>query len=111
MRQNSEKIAMKRSVLVLSTMGLLWSTFAYARYAEPQHGKEILQKLCARCHAVGRTGAIFCAKPHSTPRPAATPGRQAEAEQFGSTPNVPHGTPAIEVPLALDLTNATPAVP
>ena len=57
MRQNSEKPAMKRSLLVLSTIGLLWSTFAHARYEEPQHGKEILQKLCARCHSVGRTGA------------------------------------------------------
>ena len=56
MRQNSVT-AMNRSLLVLSTIGLLWSTFAHARYAEPQHGKEILQKLCAQCHAVGRTGA------------------------------------------------------
>jgi hypothetical protein len=57
MRQNSGKTPIKRSLLVLSTIGLSWSTFSYARYAEPQHGKEILQKLCARCHAVGRTGA------------------------------------------------------
>ena len=57
MRQNSGKAAMKRSLLVLSTIALLWSTFAHARYAERQHGKEMLQKLCARCHAVGRTGA------------------------------------------------------
>ena len=57
MRQNSGKTAMKRSLLVLSTIGLLWSTFAHARYEEQRHGKEMLQKLCARCHSVGRTGA------------------------------------------------------
>jgi cytochrome c553 len=51
-----EKTAMKRSLLALSTIALLWSTFAHARYAEQQHGKEMLQKLCARCHSVGRTG-------------------------------------------------------
>ena len=48
---------MKRSLLVLSIIALLWSTYAHARYAEWQHGKELLQKLCARCHSVGRTGA------------------------------------------------------
>lgn len=47
---------MKRSLLVL-TIGLLWSTFADARYEEQRNGKEMLQKLCARCHSVGRTGA------------------------------------------------------
>ena len=47
---------MKRSLLVL-TIGLLWSTFAHARYAERQHGKEMSQKLCGGCHSVGRTGA------------------------------------------------------
>jgi mono/diheme cytochrome c family protein len=57
MRQNNGKTAVKRSLLVLPTIVLLWSTFTHARYAEPQHGKELLQKLCARCHSVGRTGA------------------------------------------------------
>jgi len=52
-----EKTAMKRSLLIISTMGLLWSTCAYALDEEQQHGKELLQKLCARCHSVGRTGA------------------------------------------------------
>jgi mono/diheme cytochrome c family protein len=48
---------MKRSLAVL-TIGLLWSSFAHARADEEQRqGKEILQKLCARCHSVGRTGA------------------------------------------------------
>jgi len=58
MQQNSRKPAMKQSLLVLSTIGLLWSTLAYAaRYEEQRQGKEMLQKLCARCHSVGRTGA------------------------------------------------------
>jgi mono/diheme cytochrome c family protein len=48
---------MKRSLLIISTMGLLWSTCSYALDEEQQHGKELLQKLCARCHSVGRTGA------------------------------------------------------
>ena len=49
---------MKRSLLVLSTtITLLWSTFAHARAEEQRQGKEMLQKLCARCHSVGRTGA------------------------------------------------------
>jgi hypothetical protein len=51
-----QKTAMKRSLLVLSTMALWCSNFAYARYAERQHGKEMLQKLCGGCHSVGRTG-------------------------------------------------------
>ena len=58
MQQNSGNPAMKQSLLVLSTIGLLWSTLAYAaRYEEQRQGKEMLQKLCARCHSVGRTGA------------------------------------------------------
>jgi hypothetical protein len=52
-----EKTAMKRSLLALSTIVVLWTTFAHARYVERQHGKEMLQKLCAGCHSVGRTGA------------------------------------------------------
>jgi len=47
---------MKHTLLVL-TIALLWSTFAHARVHEPQTGREMLQQLCARCHAVGRTGS------------------------------------------------------
>ena len=57
MRQNSGTTSMMRSLLILSTIGLGSSTFAHARYEEQRHGKEMLQKLCARCHSVGRTGA------------------------------------------------------
>ena len=46
---------MKRSLLFL-TLGLLWSTFAHGRAEEQRNGKEMLQKLCARCHSIGRTG-------------------------------------------------------
>ena len=55
--RSARKTPMKRSLLVLSTIALLWSTFAHARYEEQRHGKEMLQELCARCHSVGRTGA------------------------------------------------------
>lgn len=49
---------MSRFLLVLSTtMALLWSNFAHARFEEHRQGKEMLQKLCARCHSIGRTGA------------------------------------------------------
>jgi mono/diheme cytochrome c family protein len=48
---------MKRSVLLLSAIAVLWSTFAHARADEQRQGKAMLQKLCADCHAVGRTGA------------------------------------------------------
>ena len=56
MRHKDRKTAVTRFLFVL-TIGLLWSTFAYARAEEQRNGKEMLQKLCARCHAVGRTGA------------------------------------------------------
>jgi len=54
---NIGKTAMKPSLLVL-IIGLSWSTFADGRVDEEQrNGKEMLQKMCARCHAVGKTGA------------------------------------------------------
>ena len=56
MRHKDRKTAVTRFLFVL-TIGLLWSTFAYARAEEQRNGKEMLQKLCARCHAVGKTGA------------------------------------------------------
>jgi mono/diheme cytochrome c family protein len=49
---------MKRSLLVLSTtITLVWSAFAHARVEEQRQGKEMLQKLCSRCHSIGKTGA------------------------------------------------------
>jgi len=49
---------MKPFLLMLSaTIALLWSTVANARAEEQREGKEMLQKLCARCHSIGRTGA------------------------------------------------------
>ena len=48
---------MMRCLLLLSTLGIWSSTCAHARGEEQQHRKELLQKLCARCHTVGRTGA------------------------------------------------------
>jgi mono/diheme cytochrome c family protein len=47
---------MKRSLLVM-IISLLWSTLAHGRIDEEHRdGKEMLQKMCARCHAVGKTG-------------------------------------------------------
>jgi len=48
---------MMRCLLILSTIGLGSSTCAHARDEEQQHGKELGEQLCARCHSVGRTGA------------------------------------------------------
>ncbi|HEV2153910.1 c-type cytochrome [Bradyrhizobium sp.] len=48
---------MMRCLLILSTIALWSSTGAHALDEEYRHGKELLQKMCARCHAVGRTGA------------------------------------------------------
>ncbi len=36
---------------------LLWSTGCHALDAEQQHGEALLQKMCARCHAVGTSGS------------------------------------------------------
>ena len=47
---------MQRYLPVL-TAALLWSTFAHARAEEQRDGKQMLQQLCARCHAIGKTGA------------------------------------------------------
>ena len=47
---------MQRYLPVL-TAALLWSSFAHARAEEQRDGKQMLQQLCARCHAIGKTGA------------------------------------------------------
>jgi mono/diheme cytochrome c family protein len=43
--------------LALAMLSLAWSTPGHALDAEQQHGEELLQKMCARCHAVGTAGA------------------------------------------------------
>lgn len=48
---------MIRRSLILSTIVLWPCTAALALDEEQQHGKELLQRMCARCHSVGRTGA------------------------------------------------------
>jgi mono/diheme cytochrome c family protein len=47
---------MNRCLLVL-TIGLLWCNLAHARAHEQRSGREMLQQLCARCHAIGRSGS------------------------------------------------------
>lgn len=53
--QNSGKTAMTRSLLLLTIFLFLNST-SQARAGEERHGKEMLQKLCAGCHSIGRNG-------------------------------------------------------
>ena len=48
---------MKRFAPLLFAIGLLWSSSAVALDDEQQHGEALLQKMCARCHAVGPAGA------------------------------------------------------
>ncbi len=48
-------------------LAVAWSSAAHALDAEQQHGKELLETLCASCHAVGETG--------SSPHPYAPPFR------------------------------------
>jgi mono/diheme cytochrome c family protein len=48
---------MKTFAPALLMIGLVWSSSAHALDAEQQRGQALLQKMCARCHAVGTTGA------------------------------------------------------
>jgi mono/diheme cytochrome c family protein len=45
-----------KKVCLAFMMVCVWSEAGYALDGEQQHGKELLEKLCARCHAVGETG-------------------------------------------------------
>jgi hypothetical protein len=90
-----EETAIVRSLLVLSIVSLLWSTCVNARDEEQQHGKELLQSLCARCHSVGRTGAsptgrrrpsAALAKPNSTTATSCNDYRMAIAASHPSMP-------------------------
>lgn len=47
---------MKRFAPTLLVTALLWSTPSHALDAEQQHGADLLQAMCARCHAVGTKG-------------------------------------------------------
>ena len=48
---------MKRALPVLLLTGLCWNSASQALDAEQQHGRDLLQRMCARCHAVGTEGA------------------------------------------------------
>ena len=48
---------MKRSLPALVLMALCWNSASLALDAEQQHGQDLLQRMCARCHAVGAAGA------------------------------------------------------
>jgi cytochrome c5 len=45
-----------RKVCLAFMMVCVWSQAGHALDREQQHGKELLEKLCERCHAVGETG-------------------------------------------------------
>jgi mono/diheme cytochrome c family protein len=47
---------MKRFAPTLLATALIWSTSSHALDAEQQHGEALLEKMCARCHAVGAAG-------------------------------------------------------
>jgi mono/diheme cytochrome c family protein len=47
---------MRRYSSALAVVALLWSSSGLALDAEQQHGAALLQKMCARCHAVGTRG-------------------------------------------------------
>jgi mono/diheme cytochrome c family protein len=53
----AQKTWVKQYLLASAMIALSWSIFACAQAEEQRQGKEILEKLCARCHAVGRTGS------------------------------------------------------
>ncbi len=38
-------------------MTVLWSSAGHALDSEQKRGKQLLQKMCGQCHAVGATGA------------------------------------------------------
>jgi mono/diheme cytochrome c family protein len=45
-----------KKVCLAFMMVCVWSEAGHALDSEQQHGKELLEKLCGRCHAVGETG-------------------------------------------------------
>ena len=56
-----------------------WSTAGYALDVEQQRGKTLLEKLCARCHAVGATGQ----SPHAEAPPFRTFGEKLYDDDLG----------------------------
>jgi len=48
---------MKRFAPILLAIGVLWSTASQAMDLEQRRAGAMLQRMCARCHAVGRMGA------------------------------------------------------
>ncbi|MBB4371639.1 mono/diheme cytochrome c family protein [Bradyrhizobium sp. cir1] len=48
---------MNRFAPALLAVAVLWSTVSQALDVEQRRAEALLQRMCARCHAVGRTGA------------------------------------------------------
>ncbi|PIS99433.1 cytochrome C-552 [Bradyrhizobium nitroreducens] len=47
---------MNRFAPALLAVGVLWSSVSQALDLEQRHAEALLQQMCARCHAVGKTG-------------------------------------------------------
>ncbi|TFV76596.1 cytochrome c [Bradyrhizobium frederickii] len=56
---------MSRAAPALLAVGVLWSTVSQALDADQRRAEALLQRMCAECHAVGRTGA----SPHALAPP------------------------------------------
>ncbi len=73
-RERKERVARKKLCLALLFLALLNSTASHALDREQQHGKALLEWMCARCHAVDETGR--------SPHPDAPPFRSFSEEKL-----------------------------
>ncbi|WP_235884657.1 c-type cytochrome [Bradyrhizobium frederickii] len=58
-------LSLSRAAPALLAVGVLWSTVSQALDADQRRAEALLQRMCAECHAVGRTGA----SPHALAPP------------------------------------------
>ncbi|AXK80858.1 cytochrome c [Pseudolabrys taiwanensis] len=68
------------AVRLVPCAALVWAVLSVSALAEdnPEHGAELLQKECASCHAVGRTGD----SPHKFAPPFRTLGQRYPIESL-----------------------------
>ena len=67
------KVAIKELCLAL-LLTCAWNAAAHALDAEQQRGKDLLERMCSKCHAVGETG--------QSPHPQAPPFRTFSEEKL-----------------------------
>jgi cytochrome c len=70
-RHGEERLIMNRIGITLVAFGAC-GTAAHAQDREIDHGRELLEQLCSRCHAIGKTGV----SPHADAPPFRTFGEQ-----------------------------------